>query len=112
MISSVIEEDCRFQVRHPRPVRPPHALQAVTLDVAQLVLYTRRYDPRSIAQVGFAVLPAFRVFKPALHTRILTFFDEGVIGWMLSYLDKLLGRTVSQNITNGASYVFSSVLHN
>ena len=108
MISSVIEEDCRFQVKHPRPVRPPNALQAVTLDVAQLVLYTRRYDPRSMAQVGFAVLPAFRIYKSGLHTRLLAFFDEGVIAWMLFYLQKLPGRTLGQNVTSGVFCAESS----
>lgn len=97
VLSSVIEEDCRFQIRHPRLVRPANALQAVTLDVAQLLLYTRRYDPRSIVQVGFAVLPAFRTFKPDLYTRLIAFFDEGVIAWMLHNLDQLQGRNVSKS---------------
>ncbi|KAI0703614.1 hypothetical protein BC835DRAFT_1483812 [Cytidiella melzeri] len=97
VLSSVIEEDCRFQVRNPRPVRPANALQAVTLDVAQLLLYTRRYDPRSVAQVGFAVLPAFRVFKPHLYPRLIAFFDEGVIAWMLHDLAKLQGGDLAKN---------------
>ncbi|KAI0093920.1 hypothetical protein BDY19DRAFT_989447 [Irpex rosettiformis] len=94
IMSSVIEEDCRFQVRYPRPIRPTNALQAITLDVAQLLLYTRRHDPRSVVQVGFMVLPAFRTFKSDLHTRLISFFDEGVIGWMLCELDKVYGKDV------------------
>lgn len=102
ILSSVIEEDCQFQVRNPRPVRPANALQAVTLDVAQLLLYTRRYEPRSIVQVGFVVLPAFRTFKSDLYTRLIGFFDEGVIGWMLHGLNKVQGKDLPAQPTEVA----------
>jgi hypothetical protein len=86
-------------------VRPTNALQVVTLDVAQLLLYTRRHDHRSVAQVGFAVLPAFQTFKPDLYTRLLSFFDEGVLAWMLHSLDQLTSTIAPPPQVSGWLYV-------
>ncbi|KAI0362213.1 hypothetical protein OH77DRAFT_1416438 [Trametes cingulata] len=91
ILASVISEDCRFKISSPRPSRPPNSLQAVTLDVAQFLLHAHRHDPRVISQIGFALLPAFLTFSPEMHTRLLSFFDDGVLGNVLADLRNLQG---------------------
>ncbi|KAI0780831.1 hypothetical protein BD413DRAFT_500442 [Trametes elegans] len=86
ILASIITDDCRFKTSHPRPFRPPNSLQAVTLDVAQFLLHAHRHDPRVISQIGFALLPAFLTFSPEMHTRLLAFFDDGVLGNILADL--------------------------
>ncbi|KAH9856975.1 hypothetical protein C2E23DRAFT_892456 [Lenzites betulinus] len=91
LLASVISEDCRFKTSSPRPSRPPNSLQAITLDVAQFLLHAHRHDPRVISQIGFALLPAFLTFSPEMHTRLLSFFDDGVLGNILADLRSLQG---------------------
>ncbi|KAI0670290.1 hypothetical protein C8Q78DRAFT_114403 [Trametes maxima] len=91
ILASVITEDCRFKISSPRPSRPPNSLQAVTLDVAQFLLHAHRHDPRVISQIGFALLPAFLTFSPEIHTRLLSFFDDGVLGNILADLRSIQG---------------------
>ncbi|KAI0928528.1 hypothetical protein AcW1_005746 [Taiwanofungus camphoratus] len=91
VLSSVISEDCRFRTSSSRPSRPPNSLQAVTLDVAQFLVHTHRHDPHLLSQIASAVFPAFYTFSTIMHTRLLTFFDEGVIGSALEDLRRLQG---------------------
>ena len=91
ILASVITEDCRFKISSPRPSRPPNSLQAVTLDVAQFLLHAHRHDPRVVSQIGFALLPAFLTFSPEMHTRLLAFFNDGVLGNILADLRSLQG---------------------
>ncbi|KAI9070388.1 hypothetical protein FKP32DRAFT_1586228 [Trametes sanguinea] len=91
ILASVISEDCRFKTSAPRPSRPPYSLQAVTLDVAQFLLHAHRHDPRVVSQIGFALLPAFLSFSSEMHTRLLAFFDDGVLGNILADLRSLQG---------------------
>jgi hypothetical protein len=86
----VVAEDCRFKIASPRPSRPPNALQALTLDIAQFLLHTHRHDPKIVSQIGFALIPAFGTFVAGMHTRLLTFF-EGVIRASLEELKQLQG---------------------
>ncbi|KAJ3845083.1 hypothetical protein F5878DRAFT_655339 [Lentinula raphanica] len=77
-ISSVISEDCRFQIASPSPSRPPYALQAITLEVAQFLLHTYRHTSEVVSQLVFAVIPAFSTFPREMHARLLAFFEECV----------------------------------
>ncbi|KIP09568.1 hypothetical protein PHLGIDRAFT_67270 [Phlebiopsis gigantea 11061_1 CR5-6] len=91
ILSSVVLEDCRFKVYAPSLFKPPHALQGMTLDVAQILIHLHRQEPRILSQIGFAVVPAFQTFPPSMHLRLLSFFDDGVLGGMLEGLQKLQG---------------------
>lgn len=91
VITTVISNDCRYQVSVPRLKRPPNALQAITLDVAQFLLHAHWHSPKVISQIGFAVIQAFQTFRPAMHTRLLTFFDECVVGGILEQLGQVQG---------------------
>ena len=86
LIASIIVEDCRFQTSSPKLTRPPNALQAVTLDVVQYLIHAHREDPKILAQVAIAVIPAFYAFKPDMHARLLAFFDDGLLGIVLEDL--------------------------
>jgi hypothetical protein len=70
----------------PRPLRPPYALQALTLDVAQFLLYTQRRDPKIVSRIGFALIPAFGTFHRTMHVRLLAFFEGGIIRGALEEL--------------------------
>ena len=91
ILASIIAEDCRYKISAPRPSRPPNSLQFISLDIAKFLLHTHRHDPRVISQVGFALLPAFLTFGPEMHTRLLGFFDDGVLGNLLADLRDLQG---------------------
>ena len=102
ILASIITEDCRFKVSSPRPSRPPNTLQFVVLDVARFLLHTHRHDPRVISQIGFALLPAFLTFSPEMHTLLLAFFDDGVLGNMLADLRSLQGTRQLSSPSAGA----------
>lgn len=102
ILASIITEDCRFKVASPRPSRPPNSLQFVVLDVARFLLHTHRHDPRVISQIGFALLPAFLTFSPEMHTRLLGFFDDSVLGSLLADLRSLQGTRQLSSPSAGA----------
>jgi hypothetical protein len=83
-------EDCRYQVALPRPSRPPNALQALSLDVAQFLLSVNRHEPKTISQIVVAMIPAFSSFQPEMHSRLLKFF-EGVIRGIFDDLIQMQG---------------------
>ncbi|KAF9464728.1 hypothetical protein BDZ94DRAFT_1255766 [Collybia nuda] len=80
VLASVVLEDCRYRISSPRPSRPPNALQALSLDIAQYLLHAHRHSPQIISRIGFAMIPAFSTFPPEMHTRLLTFFESVVRG--------------------------------
>lgn len=91
VLTSVVAEDCRYKIISPRPSRPPNALQALTINVAQLLIHANRHDPRVISQIGFAVIPTFSTFHPELHPRLLSFFEENLIRPALQHLRQMQG---------------------
>lgn len=102
ILASVIAEDCRFKVSAPRPSRPPNTLQFVVLDIVRFLLNAHRHDPRIVSQIGFALLPAFLTFGREMHTLLLAFFDEGVLGNMLADLRSLQGTRQLSSPSAGA----------
>jgi len=100
ILTSVVLEDCRYQIALPRPSCPPNALQVLSLDVAQLLLSAHRHEAKTISQIAFAVIPAFSSFQPEMYNRLLKFF-EGVIKGLL---DDLL------QVQGGDDVVFHKVL--
>src|SRR5882762_4096442 len=91
ILASVVSEDCRFKISSPRPSRPPNALQAVVLDVAQFLINTQRHDPKIISEIAFALIPAFSTFHIEMQPRLLAFFEEGIIRGVLEDLGKTQG---------------------
>jgi len=63
----------------------------VTLDVAQLLLQAQRHDPEVTSRIGFALIPAFTTFRPEMHTRLLTFFEQAIIRHLLGDLRHMQG---------------------
>ncbi|KAF7338262.1 hypothetical protein MVEN_02051500 [Mycena venus] len=99
MVASVILEDCRFQTHSPRPSRPPNSLQALILDVAQFLLHTHHHDPKVIAEIGLALIPAFSTFPPEMQGRLLAFFEDGVVRKLLEDLDRARGSSTNSTVT-------------
>ena len=100
ILTSVVLEDCRYQIALPRPSCPPNALQAVTLDVAQLLLSSNRHAAKTLSQIAFAMIPAFSSFRPEMYTRLLRFFE----GCLRDILDDLVQM-------QGFSGIFSQQIH-
>ncbi|KAI9509630.1 hypothetical protein F5148DRAFT_1367050 [Russula earlei] len=82
VLQSIVSEDCRFQLAPPRPSRPPNALQAITLDIALLLVHLHARSHVITSQIGFALLPAFATFRPEMYPRLLLFW-EGMLRGML-----------------------------
>ncbi|GLB34930.1 putative response to drug [Lyophyllum shimeji] len=91
ILASIVLEDCRYQVTSPRPSRPPNALQALVLDVAQFLLHINRHDPHVTTKIGFAIIPAFSTFGPEMQARLLTFFENVVMRGVLEDLEQIQG---------------------
>ncbi|KAI0797914.1 hypothetical protein C8Q75DRAFT_845203 [Abortiporus biennis] len=91
-LTSVITNDCRFQVSSPKPSKPPNALQAVTLDVAHFLLHTNRQSPKIVSEIAFSVIHAFYTFRPVMHERLLAFFEDCVVSGMLYSLRQVQAR--------------------
>ncbi|KAF9482782.1 hypothetical protein BDN70DRAFT_800871 [Pholiota conissans] len=91
ILESIVSEDCRYRVAFPRPSLPPHTLQAMTLNIAQFLIYSHRHDPRIISAIAFAMIPAFYTFSPHMHPRLLSFFESSVIGVILHSLNCVQG---------------------
>jgi len=100
-LASVVLEDCRYKIASPRPSRPPNALQSLTLDVAQFLLHTHAHHPHIIAEIGFAIIPAFTTFQPETHGRLLNFFESAIVRSMLNNLRKLQGVDDILNQSHG-----------
>lgn len=110
----MVSEDCRYRVGSPRPSRPSNSLQILTLNVAQILAYTHRHDPRIISEIAFAMMPAFHSFPRQMHPRLLHFFETSVVRIILQNLARLQG-TVSQDstlVTNRMNGVSNFSLHN
>ncbi|KAF8590616.1 hypothetical protein K439DRAFT_1382139 [Ramaria rubella] len=86
ILASVILEEGRFKTSSARLTRPPFGLQAACLDIAQTLIKTHFHDSKILSLIGFAVIPAFTSFDSALHTRLFTFFEDGILRGMLKDL--------------------------
>jgi hypothetical protein len=82
VLQSIVSEDCRYPLSPPRPSRPPNSLQALSLDIALLLVHMHAKSDTVISQVGFALLPAFTTFKAEMYPRLILFF-EGILRDML-----------------------------
>ncbi|KAH9180668.1 hypothetical protein EDB89DRAFT_1920409 [Lactarius sanguifluus] len=82
VLQSIVSEDCRYSLSPPRPSRPPNSLQALSLDIALLLVHMHAKSDTVISQVGFALLPAFTTFKAEMYPRLILFF-EGILRDML-----------------------------
>ena len=79
VLTSIVAEDCRFQIRVPRPSCPAFALQALVLSVAQYLVYCHRHIPSIVSQVAAAMIPAFATFPQQMYPRLLSFFESSII---------------------------------
>jgi hypothetical protein len=82
VLQSIVSEDCRYQLSPPRPFRPPNALQAISLDIARLLVHMHARSPTITSQVGFALLPAFVTFRAEMYPRLLLFFEDMLRGML------------------------------
>lgn len=76
VLQSIVSEDCRYALYPPRPSRPPNSLQALSLDIALLLVHMHAKSDTVISQVGFALLPAFTTFKAEMYPRLILFFES------------------------------------
>ncbi|OAX44683.1 hypothetical protein K503DRAFT_196614 [Rhizopogon vinicolor AM-OR11-026] len=98
ILSSVILEDCRFQVSSPRPSKPPNALQSVCLDIAQILTHVHRNEPSIVCRIAFAVLPAFGTFRSEMHSRLLIFFNSVILTGVLEDLNRIRGISTHDEV--------------
>ncbi|KAF8636667.1 hypothetical protein AX17_003473 [Amanita inopinata Kibby_2008] len=89
VIASVVQEDCRYKMAASRPLRPPHALHAICLDIAQFLIYAHRYQPHVISQIGRAMITSFSTYPKVMFGKLLKFFEECVITGLLQGLSTL-----------------------
>ncbi|KAI5122947.1 hypothetical protein M0805_006828 [Coniferiporia weirii] len=98
ILGSIVLEDCRFQFSSIRLARPPNALQALTLDVSQLLIYLYRGNPKILYDIGLAIIPAFSSFPESTHGRLLGFFEDALLRTMLQSPSKMQeGYSVAQD---------------
>jgi len=100
VLQTIVSEDCRFPLTPPRPSRPPNSLQAISLDIALLLVHMHAESHTVISQVGFALLPAFVTFRAEMYPRLLLFF-EGMLRGMLHEEKRL--RDLAKSGVGGSS---------
>ena len=110
VLASVVAEDCRFRINFPRPFSPPNALQAITLNVAQVLLLINSHDPHIVSQIGHALIPAFSGFDREMYPRIISFFNQSIIRNSLSDLRRIQGVAVDQNVVESETFYLLSLL--
>ncbi|KAF8077923.1 hypothetical protein FPV67DRAFT_1403007 [Lyophyllum atratum] len=105
ILASIVLEDGRYQIASPRPSRPPNALQALVLDIAQFLLHINRHDSNVTMKIGFAMVPAFSTFRSEMHSRLLTFFETAVMRGVLEDLEQIQGVNEIASGTTGFELV-------
>ena len=108
VLHSIVSEDCRYPLTPPRPSRPPNSLQAITLDIALLLVHMHANSHAVISRVGFALLPAFVTFKAEMYPRLLLFF-EGMLRGML-HEERMLRGFATDLISQGVAVSFFLVI--
>ncbi|KAH7914698.1 hypothetical protein BJ138DRAFT_1143394 [Hygrophoropsis aurantiaca] len=91
-LSSIIIEDCRYQITFPRPSRPPNALQSVTLDIMQLLIHLHRGEPSITSRLTFAIIPALETFPREMWHKLLVFFQNILMREACEDLGRLRGQ--------------------
>ncbi|KIJ44065.1 hypothetical protein M422DRAFT_252558, partial [Sphaerobolus stellatus SS14] len=91
ILASIVTEDGRYKVSAARLSRPTYALQAICLDIAQILISQHLDDAKILSIIGFAMIPAFSSFSPSLHGRLLSFFETILIRRMLEDLQGIRG---------------------
>jgi len=79
VLASVVQEDCRYKAPAPRPLRPPNALHALCLDIAQFLIGFHKHNSRVVSHIAHAMIPSFSTFPREMHGKLLKFFEECVI---------------------------------
>lgn len=76
-------EDCRYQFHSLKLDRPPNALQALTLNVAQIIAFMYKEDARILYELSLAMIPSFTSFPKSMHGLLISFFDGSILRSML-----------------------------
>ncbi|CAH1761786.1 14909_t:CDS:10 [Entrophospora sp. SA101] len=76
VLYDIVHNDCRYKITSPRPTRPPNALQAITLDVARLLVNQNPYSPVWLYELGMTMLPGFNYFGDVLRSKLLIFYID------------------------------------
>lgn len=79
VLSSVVQEDCRYKASTPRLLRPPHALHALCLNIAQFLIGFHKHNPKVVSDIAHVMIPSFSTFPKEMHEKLLKFFEECVI---------------------------------
>lgn len=79
VLASVVQEDCRYTAPAPRPLRPPNALHALCLDIAQFLIGFHKHNSQVVSHIAHAMIPSFSTFPREMHGKLLKFFEECVI---------------------------------
>lgn len=79
VLSSVVQEDCRYKASAPRLFRPPNALHALCLDIAQFLIGLQKRNTKVVSDIAHAMIPSFSTFPKEMHGKLLKFFEECVI---------------------------------
>ncbi|KAH7926319.1 hypothetical protein BV22DRAFT_1063234 [Leucogyrophana mollusca] len=112
ILSSIVSEDCRYQIASPRPSKPPNALQSVTLDVAQCLIHLHRGEPSVISRLCFAVIPAFGTFPREMQPRLLAFFENVLLRGVCEDLNRVRGQGMVSHSISTASKEENFVIRN
>jgi len=108
ILSSIIAEDCRYRLRNYSPLRPPHSLQAISLEIARFMLHIHRGESKVVSDVAFALIPAFVTFPPEMHPRLLLFFEESIL--RVNLVDLFDARRSGESKMGHSSECFPDVL--
>ncbi|OZJ06243.1 hypothetical protein BZG36_00848 [Bifiguratus adelaidae] len=98
IVGDLIQNDCRYAMKHSRPSRPPNSLQSIVLDIVILLVQQDIEDAAWLYEVGTALLPAFTVFADGpMFERVVSVY----VDWILPPLcSKLRSETLDSDISS------------
>ncbi|CAG8640384.1 3665_t:CDS:2, partial [Ambispora leptoticha] len=84
VLGDIVQNDCRYKISMPRPLRPPNSLQIIALDVAFLLIDQNPYSPRWLYELGMTMLSAFIFFEDKLKGKLLSFYGRTLLPQLMA----------------------------
>ncbi|CAG8469783.1 6847_t:CDS:10 [Acaulospora colombiana] len=85
VLYDIVQNDCRYKVLNPRPLRPPYALHAIVIDVAHLLINQNPNSPAWLYELGMTMIQGFNCFGDSMRSRLLEFYGDFLIPQLMSF---------------------------
>jgi hypothetical protein len=111
VLAELVHDDGRHTINGFRPSRPPNALQAALIKLAEYLINKYGNDPAALMRIGLSMIPAFYSFPASMHPLLLMFFTRSVLGRVAGFVEQERPRTdVTKESSRSFLYSFRLLL--